>query len=66
VNNILGHTAVKIAPQYRETIHVNDARAVTVAGSLLNKDKKYTQVILEQEYDAFKRFLNRSRDKRTL
>jgi 5-methyltetrahydrofolate--homocysteine methyltransferase len=36
------HTAVKIAPQYRETvIHVNDAsRAVTVAGSLLNKDKK--------------------------
>jgi 5-methyltetrahydrofolate--homocysteine methyltransferase len=37
------HTAVKIAPQYRETvIHVNDAsRAVTVAGSLLNKDKKY-------------------------
>jgi 5-methyltetrahydrofolate--homocysteine methyltransferase len=39
------HTAVKIAPQYRQTvIHVNDAsRAVTVAGSLLNSDKKYMQ-----------------------
>ena len=33
------HTAVKIAPQYRETvIHVNDAsRAVTVAGNLLEQ-----------------------------
>jgi 5-methyltetrahydrofolate--homocysteine methyltransferase len=49
------HTAVKIAPQYRETvIHVNDAsRAVTVAGSLLNKDKKiYASDI--REYDAFR------------
>jgi cobalamin-dependent methionine synthase I len=44
------HTAVKIAPQYRETvIHVNDAsRAVTVAGSLLNKDKKYMLAIFER------------------
>jgi 5-methyltetrahydrofolate--homocysteine methyltransferase len=42
------HTAVKIAPQYRETvIHVNDAsRAVTVAGNLLNSDKEtYTNSI---------------------
>jgi 5-methyltetrahydrofolate--homocysteine methyltransferase len=39
------YVAVKIAPQYRQTvIHVNDAsRAVTVAGSLLNSDKKYMQ-----------------------
>ena len=63
------HTAVKIAPQYRETvIHVNDAsRAVTVAGSLLNSDKEtYTQNIRE-EYDAFREaFLNRSRDKNFL
>jgi hypothetical protein len=33
-------------------------RAVTVAGSLLNKDKKYTQVILEQVYDAFRDVLD--------
>jgi 5-methyltetrahydrofolate--homocysteine methyltransferase len=41
------HTAVKIAPQYRQTvIHVNDAsRAVTVAGSLLNSDKIYAASI---------------------
>jgi 5-methyltetrahydrofolate--homocysteine methyltransferase len=49
------HTAVKIAPQYRETvIHVNDAsRAVTVAGSLLNKDKNICSDI-RAEYDAFR------------
>jgi 5-methyltetrahydrofolate--homocysteine methyltransferase len=48
------HTAVKIAPQYRETvIHVNDAsRAVTVAGSLLN-EKIYASDI-RAEYDAFR------------
>lgn len=63
------HTAVKIAPQYRETVvHVNDAsRAVTVAGNLLNSDKEtYTNAIRE-EYDAFREaFLNRSRDKNFL
>jgi 5-methyltetrahydrofolate--homocysteine methyltransferase len=54
------HTAVKIAPQYRQTvIHVNDAsRAVTVAGSLLNSDKKYMQPQFK-EYDL--ETLNRSR-----
>jgi 5-methyltetrahydrofolate--homocysteine methyltransferase len=60
------HTAVKIAPQYRETvIHVNDAsRAVTVAGSLLNKDRKIYASDIRAEYDAFREtFLNRSRDK---
>jgi 5-methyltetrahydrofolate--homocysteine methyltransferase len=63
------HTAVKIAPQYRETvIHVNDAsRAVTVAGSLLNKDRKVYASDIRAEYDAFREtFLNRSRDKNFL
>lgn len=63
------HTAVKIAPQYRETvIHVNDAsRAVTVAGSLLNKDSKIYASDIRAEYDAFREtFLNRSRDKNYL
>ena len=63
------HTAVKIAPQYRETvIHVNDAsRAVTVAGSLLNSDKKIYASDIRAEYDAFREtFLNRSRDKNFL
>ncbi|MGO4817887.1 methionine synthase [Flavobacterium sp. W22_SRS_FP1] len=63
------HTAVKIAPQYRETvIHVNDAsRAVTVAGSLLNKDKNIYASDIRAEYDAFREtFLNRSRDKNFL
>ena len=63
------HTAVKIAPQYRETvIHVNDAsRAVTVAGSLLNKDKKLYASDIRAEYDVFREtFLNRSQDKNFL
>ncbi|PRZ26573.1 methionine synthase [Flavobacterium granuli] len=63
------HTAVKIAPQYKSTvIHVNDAsRAVTVAGSLLNGDKKIYAASIREEYDAFREtFLNRSRDKNFL
>ncbi len=63
------HTAVKIAPQYRQTvIHVNDAsRAVTVAGNLLDHNReKYTSDI-RTDYDAFREaFLNRSRDKNFL
>ena len=63
------HTAVKIAPQYKETvIHVNDAsRAVTVASSLLGKNKKsYTEEI-KNDYDLFReKFLNRSKDKNFL
>ena len=64
------HTAVKIAPQYRETvIHVNDAsRAVTVAGNLLqpNKKEEYSKEI-RQEYDKLREdFLNRSREKNFL
>ena len=63
------HTAVKIAPQYRETvIHVNDAsRAVTVAGSLLNDDKETYTNSIRVEYDTLREtFLSRSRDKNFL
>lgn len=60
------HTAVKIAPEYQSTVvHVNDAsRAVTVAGNLLNKDKKIYASTIRAEYEAFREtFLNRQRDK---
>jgi 5-methyltetrahydrofolate--homocysteine methyltransferase len=63
------HTAVKIAPQYRETvIHVNDAsRAVTVAGNLLDHNKEQYTSDIRADYDAFREsFLNRSRDKNFL
>ncbi|WP_125722132.1 methionine synthase [Flavobacterium ustbae] len=63
------HTAVKIAPQYRETvIHVNDAsRAVTVAGNLLDHNRKIYAADIRAEYDNFREtFLNRSRDKNFL
>lgn len=60
------HTAVKIAPQYRETVvHVNDAsRAVTVAGNLLNANKQEYSKTVRAEYDELREgYLNRSRDK---
>jgi 5-methyltetrahydrofolate--homocysteine methyltransferase len=61
------HTAVKIAPEYKETVvHVNDAsRAVTVASNLLQAETKegYIKAIRE-EYDKLRDgYLNRSRDK---
>ena len=64
------HTAVKIAPEYRQTVvHVNDAsRAVTVAGNLINKNtnKDYFKS-LRSEYDELREgYLNRSRDKNFL
>jgi len=64
------HTAVKIAPEYRETVvHVNDAsRAVTVAGNLINKNtnQEYFKS-LRSEYDELREgYLNRSRDKNFL
>ena len=64
------HTAVKIAPEYKETVvHVNDAsRAVTVAISLLQNESKegYAKAIRE-EYDKLREgYLNRSRDKNYL
>ena len=61
------HTAVKIAPQYSNAVvHVNDAsRAVTVVGSLLQKDSKVRYIEeLKAEYDLFrKNFLKRSKIK---
>jgi 5-methyltetrahydrofolate--homocysteine methyltransferase len=63
------HTAVKIAPQYRQTVvHVTDAsRAVTVAGNLLDDNRKMYANDIRTEYDAFREtFLNRSRDKNFL
>ena len=64
------HTAVKIAPEYKETVvHVNDAsRAVTVASSLLQAETKETYVkSIREEYDKLREgYLNRSRDKNYL
>ncbi len=64
------HTAVKIAPEYKETVvHVNDAsRAVTVASNLLQAETKegYVKAIRE-EYDKLREgYLSRSRDKNYL
>jgi 5-methyltetrahydrofolate--homocysteine methyltransferase len=64
------HTAVKIAPEYKETVvHVNDAsRAVTVATHLLQVETKevYAKTIRE-EYDQLREgYLNRSREKNFL
>ena len=64
------HTAVKIVPEYKETVvHVNDAsRAVTVATNLLQPDTKITYAkSLREEYDALREgYLNRSREKNFL
>ncbi len=64
------HTAVKIAPEYKETVvHVNDAsRAVTVATNLLQPETKITYVkSLREEYDTLREgYLNRSREKNFL
>ena len=63
------HTAVKIAPEYKETVvHVNDAsRAVTVAGNLLNAGSLDYSKALRSEYDELREgYLNRSRDKNFL
>ncbi|MBA4153877.1 methionine synthase [Flavobacterium sp.] len=64
------HTAVKIAPEYRETVvHVNDAsRAVTVATNLLQPETKnsYAKTVRE-DYDQLREgYLNRSREKNFL
>jgi 5-methyltetrahydrofolate--homocysteine methyltransferase len=61
------HTAVKIAPEYKETVvHVNDAsRAVTVASNLLQPETKFEYAkTVRAEYDKLREgYLNRSRDK---
>lgn len=64
------HTAVKIAPEYKETVvHVNDAsRAVTVATNLLQPETKsaYAKTV-RQDYDQLREgYLNRSREKNFL
>jgi 5-methyltetrahydrofolate--homocysteine methyltransferase len=61
------HTAVKISPELDSTVvHVNDAsRAVTVAGSLLNKENAplYKETI-RKEYEIFRaKFLDRQETK---
>ena len=59
------HPAVKIAPQYKETVvHVNDAsRAVTVASNLLQSETKENYVkTIREDYDKLREgYLNRSR-----
>lgn len=64
------HTAVKIAPEYKETVvHVNDAsRAVTVASNLLqNETKLQYKKTVREEYDKLREgYLNRSREKNFL
>ena len=64
------HTAVKIAPEYKETVvHVNDAsRAVTVASNLLQAETKESYVkAIREEYNQLRDgYLNRSRDKNYL
>lgn len=64
------HTAVKIAPEYKETVvHVNDAsRAVTVAGNLINKNTnlEYFKTIRSEYEELREGYLNRSRDKNFL
>ncbi|WP_159779900.1 methionine synthase [Flavobacterium sp. 9AF] len=64
------HTAVKIAPEYKETVvHVNDAsRAVTVASNLLQRETKENYVkAIKEEYDTLREgYLNRSREKNFL
>jgi len=64
------HTAVKIAPEYKETVvHVNDAsRAVTVASNLLQAETKvdYAKTIREEYNKLREGYLSRSRDKNFL
>lgn len=61
------HTAVKIAPELESSVvHVNDAsRAVTVAGSLLNKENAATyKAQIRKEYETFRdKFLDRQETK---
>ncbi len=61
------HTAVKIAPELETAVvHVNDAsRAVTVAGSLLNKENASVyKAQIREEYEKFRaKFLDRQETK---
>ncbi len=60
------HSAVKIAPNYSNTVvHVNDAsRAVTIVGNLLQRDNKVYKAQIRNEYDKFReQFLKRGKQK---
>lgn len=60
------HSAVKIAPNYSNTVvHVNDAsRAVTVVGNLLQKNNRIYKEQIREEYEKFReQFLNRGKKK---
>jgi 5-methyltetrahydrofolate--homocysteine methyltransferase len=60
------HSAVKIAPNYSNTVvHVNDAsRAVTVVGNLLQRDNRVYKDQIREEYEKFReQFLNRGKKK---
>jgi len=61
------HTAVKIDPQYKQSVvHVNDAsRAVTVVGDLLQKDTSDSyKKSIKEDYEVFRqKFMNRSQHK---
>lgn len=60
------HTAVKIAPNYSNTVvHVNDAsRAVTVVGDLLQENNATYKQQIREEYDKFReKFLDRTKKK---
>ncbi|XLS29942.1 methionine synthase [Flavobacteriaceae bacterium M23B6Z8] len=63
------HTAVKIAPGYSNAVvHVNDAsKAVTVVGSLLQKNSDEFKQLIRDEYDEFRvKFLERGKKKEYL
>nr|WP_230456753.1 methionine synthase [Myroides odoratimimus] len=61
------HTAVKIAPEYKNcVVHVHDAsRSVTIANQLLQKEIEATfKDNIREEYDQLRRdYLGRARDK---
>lgn len=60
------HTAVKIAPNYSNSVvHVNDAsRAVTVVGDLLQENNATYKQQIREEYTIFReKFLNRNQKK---
>ncbi|MCO7721581.1 methionine synthase [Myroides odoratimimus] len=61
------HTAVKIAPEYKNcVVHVHDAsRSVTIANQLLQKEVEATfKDNIREEYDQLRRdYLGRARDK---
>ncbi len=60
------HAAVKIAPNYSNTVvHVNDAsRAVTIVGNLLQRDNATYKEQIREEYDKFRiQFLKRGKQK---